>query len=60
MCVIGFVFCYYKVPETKGISLENIEANIRRGLRLREIGQPLIATQPNAVKPAVATDTISG
>ncbi len=40
MCIIGFIFCYYKVPETNGVSLEEIEANIRRGLPLREIGQP--------------------
>jgi SP family galactose:H+ symporter-like MFS transporter len=42
MCVVGFVFCYYKVPETKDISLEKIEENIRNGLPLREIGQPVL------------------
>lgn len=41
MCVFGFIFCYYKVPETKGVSLETIENNIRAGLPLREIGQPI-------------------
>lgn len=40
MCVLGFIFCYYKVPETKDVSLEQIEQNIRKGLPLREIGQP--------------------
>ncbi|TAK74674.1 MAG: sugar porter family MFS transporter [Gammaproteobacteria bacterium] len=45
MCVIGFIFCYYKVPETKGVSLEAIEANIRRGLPLREIGQPIFTPE---------------
>ena len=45
MCVLGFVFCYYKVPETKGISLEKIEANIREGLPIRQIGQPQFETE---------------
>lgn len=40
MCVLGWIFCYYKAPETKGISLEQIEKNIRDGLPLRAIGQP--------------------
>lgn len=40
-CLLSIVFCYYKMPETKGVSLEQIEENIRRGLPLREIGQPL-------------------
>lgn len=41
MCGIGWIFCYYKVPETKDISLEKIEENIRRGVSVREIGQPV-------------------
>jgi len=50
MCALSFVFCYYKVPETKGVTLEQIEENIRKRLPLRYIGQaptensPLIAT----------------
>ncbi len=40
MCVVSFLFCYYKVPETSGVTLEKIEANIRAGLALRDIGQP--------------------
>jgi len=43
MCVLGLVFCYYKVPETRGMTLEKIEENIRQGLPLREIGQPVLA-----------------
>ena len=44
MCVIGFIFCYYKAPETKGITLEKIEENIRSGLPIREIGQPIFVS----------------
>ena len=40
MCLFSLVFCYYKTPETKGVTLEQIEENIRQGLPLREIGQP--------------------
>lgn len=38
MCAIGFMVSYFYVPETKGVSLEKIEDNIRRGLKLRNIG----------------------
>ena len=34
------LFCYYFVPETKGVSLEEIEANLHAGKALRELGQP--------------------
>lgn len=42
MCMIGFIICYYKVPETNGVSLEKIEQNIRNGRPIREIGQPIM------------------
>lgn len=38
MCFIGLLICYKIVPETRGISLEQIEENIRAGLPLRKIG----------------------
>jgi sugar porter (SP) family MFS transporter len=38
MCAGSFIFCYYKTPETTGVTLEQIEQNIRNGLPLREIG----------------------
>lgn len=41
LCGFSFVFCYYKTPETTGVTLEEIENNIRKGLPLREIGQPV-------------------
>jgi sugar porter (SP) family MFS transporter len=43
MCVFSFVFCYYKVPETRGVTLEKIEDNIRKRHPLRSIGQPVFA-----------------
>lgn len=39
MCFFGLAFCYYKVPETNGVTLEQIENNIRERLPLRKIGQ---------------------
>jgi SP family galactose:H+ symporter-like MFS transporter len=41
MCLFSFVFCYYKTPETQGVTLEQIEKNIRQRAPLRQIGQPI-------------------
>lgn len=49
LCVLSLLFCYYKVPETNGITLEQIENNIRKRLPLRNIGQPDLATQEPAI-----------
>ena len=38
MSAIAFVFIYYFIPETKGISLELIEENLNSGKKLRELG----------------------
>ena len=38
VCVIGIVFCYFYVPETKGHSLEEIEAHLRQNKGLRSLG----------------------
>jgi len=54
MCIVGFIFCYYKVPETKGVSLEQIEENIRKGLPLREIGQPIFVGSSPLQSPEVS------
>ncbi len=40
LCVFSFIFCYFKAPETRGVTLEQIENNIRKRLPLRAIGQP--------------------
>lgn len=39
MCLCSFIFCYYLVPETRGISLERIENNLRLGKKSRELGE---------------------
>ena len=41
ICLIAFVFVYYFVPETTGISLEKIEDNLMAGKKIRDIGQAL-------------------
>ncbi len=45
MCLISFLFCYYLVPETRGISLEHIEHNLRRGTRSRDLGQSILINE---------------
>lgn len=41
---LSLLFCYYLVPETKGVSLEQIEENLRMGKPSRELGLPLTFT----------------
>lgn len=36
--VLSLVFCYYLIPETKLVSLEQIERNLRGGRKIRELG----------------------
>jgi sugar porter (SP) family MFS transporter len=52
LCVLGVLFVYYLVPETKGCSLEQIENNLRAGKAPRELGIPL---QKSKVKLHVVT-----
>ncbi|VVC76448.1 Galactose-proton symporter [Aquicella siphonis] len=56
MCVFSFAFCYYKVPETNGVTLEQIEENIRRRLPLRDIGQPGPSKTPLTQTPEYQAD----
>lgn len=41
LCLMAFVFIYYFVPETTGISLEKLEENLAAGNKIRDIGQPV-------------------
>jgi MFS transporter, SP family, galactose:H+ symporter len=38
-CVVAIVFVAAFVPETKGITLEELEFNLKKGVRLRDLGQ---------------------
>lgn len=38
--VAGWFFCRAYLPETKGRTLETIEANLRAGRRPRDLGEP--------------------
>jgi MFS transporter, SP family, galactose:H+ symporter len=38
ICLLGMVFVYLKIPETKGTSLEKIETNLRKGVPSRDLG----------------------
>lgn len=40
-CFFAYLFVYYFVPETKGVSLEQIEANLMNGNKIKDIWQPL-------------------
>ncbi len=37
-CILSILFVFMFVPETKGITLEKIEANLINGNRMKDIG----------------------
>lgn len=38
LCVLAMLFVFFCVPETKGVTLESIEAKLRQGVRMRDLG----------------------
>ena len=44
-CVLAIVFVAMFVPETKGVSLERIELNLKSGVRMRSIGEAVKAAE---------------
>lgn len=50
LCFLAFFFVYYFVPETTGVSLEKIEANLMAGKKVRDIGQPLSKSNGSRIK----------
>lgn len=40
-CMISLFFVYYFVPETKSVTLEQIQLNLQSGKRIRDIGAPV-------------------
>ncbi len=38
-CILSMIFLKFFVPETKGVSLEHIEANLENGVPLRDLGK---------------------
>ncbi len=39
LCVIALLYVYYSMPETKGLSLEEIEVRWRSGKHARDTGK---------------------
>jgi len=42
LCLLACAFCYWFIPETTGVSLEEIEQNLFAGHALRDLGQPVL------------------
>lgn len=38
VCLLGLLFVYFRIPETRGVSLEKIESNLRAGVASRDLG----------------------
>ncbi len=47
MCLLLLLFVYFLVPETKGVTLESIEANLFKGKKWRYLGQDKAYSEKN-------------
>lgn len=54
MCLAGWMFVKLYVPETKGVSLESIENNLRLGKRSRDLGIAIGEEVPESIAVKVA------
>ena len=43
VCLIAYLFIYYFIPETSGVTLEKIEQNLLAGKKMRELGAAITA-----------------
>jgi SP family galactose:H+ symporter-like MFS transporter len=50
-CVLAIAFVALFVPETKGITLEELEVNLKNGLRLRDLGNRAVVSGPAPAVP---------
>jgi MFS transporter, SP family, galactose:H+ symporter len=53
MCLVAIVFTVFYVPETKGVSLETIEANLEKGVSARNLGNPTAVSKKKDKKCAL-------
>lgn len=60
LCWLGMLFVYYFVPETSGISLEQIEKNLFSGKKIREIGQSVDYLRQYPRPEATIVNSIKG
>ena len=56
MCAVGWIFVHRFVPETRGVSLESIEHNLRLGKSSRELGEPLAASSKKGLGQAAQVE----
>ena len=51
VCLLAFAFCYKFIPETTGMSLEQIEDHLFAGNALKELGQPISPSKAQPLRP---------